>query len=218
MNIQNVRKLTLLAAVMIGAAACAKDPGAGKAAAEVKPAEAEKKPAEPAAGEKTEKLAVNGQNGTVAFVGAKVTAQHPGTFSDFDGTITLVNEDPAKSSVDLTVKMDSLKSDENLDKLVGHLKSPDFFDTAKFPTATFTSTEIKKEAAGYTVTGNLQLRDVKKSVTFPAAIDLAADSVTVKAEFSINRKDFGIVYAGMADDLIKDNVLIKLDLKAKRGS
>ena len=56
-----------------------------------------------------------------------------------------------------------------------------------------------------------------KQVTFPATIKVA-EGVHVQAEFAINRKDFGINYAGMADDLIKDDVLIKLELDAKKGS
>jgi polyisoprenoid-binding protein YceI len=101
---------------------------------------------------------------------------------------------------------------------VGHLKSPDFFDVAQFPTATFTSTAIKAGAEGgatHTVTGTLDLHGVKKSITFPATIAVGADTVSVKSEFAINRKDFNIVYPGKPDDLIKDEVLLKLDIAAK---
>jgi polyisoprenoid-binding protein YceI len=66
------------------------------------------------------------------------------------------------------------------------------------------------------VTGNLDLHGVKKSITFPATIKVEGDTVEVSAEFAINRKDFGIVYAGMPDDLIKDDVLMKVKLKAKK--
>src|SRR5262249_18012830 len=96
----------------------------------------------------------------------------------------------------------------------------DFFDVAKFPSARFVSTAIKPgsdvASMNYTVTGNLEIRGITKSVTFPASISVAADAVTVKTEFDINRKDFGIVYPGMKDDLIKDNVLIRVDLRAPR--
>jgi polyisoprenoid-binding protein YceI len=67
------------------------------------------------------------------------------------------------------------------------------------------------------VTGNLELHGVTKSITFPATIKMSADAVDVDAEFAINRKDFGIVYAGKPDDLIKDDVLIKLEIRAKKG-
>jgi len=57
---------------------------------------------------------------------------------------------------------------------------------------------------------------VKKSISFPATIQVSPDSVSANAEFSINRKDFGINYPGKADDLIRDGVVIKLTIKAPR--
>ena len=54
------------------------------------------------------------------------------------------------------------------------------------------------------------------SITFPAVIKVSPAEVAVNAEFAINRKDFGIVYAGKADDLIRDDVVIRLDLKSPR--
>ena len=66
------------------------------------------------------------------------------------------------------------------------------------------------------MTGVLDLHGVQKSITFPAKIDVSDSEVGVKAEFSINRKDFKIAYAGAPDDLIRDDVLIKLDVKAPR--
>jgi polyisoprenoid-binding protein YceI len=68
----------------------------------------------------------------------------------------------------------------------------------------------------HTITGNFDLHGVKKSISFPATIQVAADSVSANAEFSINRKDFGINYPGKADDLIRDGVVIKLTLKVPR--
>src|SRR5262245_22526712 len=92
----SVLKISVLGAALTLAAACTKDPGAGKSAAEVKKAEPDK-PAAAAAGEKQEKLTFEASSASVGFVGAKVTAQHPGSFTDFHGEIDLVNADPAKS-------------------------------------------------------------------------------------------------------------------------
>ena len=103
------------------------------------------------------------------------------------------------------------------DRLTGHLKSPDFFDVQQFPVATFTATTIEQSGAPQKVTGNLDLHGVKKSVSFPANIRVANDAVTVKAEFAINRRDFNINYPGMPNDLIRDNVVLKLDIKATPG-
>ena len=89
----------------------------------------------------------------------------------------------------------------------------------KFPKATFTSTEIKAggdKGATHTVTGELDLHGVKKTISFPATLAVTADGATGTAEFSINRKDFGLVYPGKPDDLIRDDVGIKLSLKATR--
>ncbi len=86
-------------------------------------------------------------------------------------------------------------------------------------TATFTSTVITKAVAPatHTVEGTLDLHGTTKSISFPATVALDASSAKGKAEFTINRKDFGIVYPGMPDDLIKDEVLLKIDLAFKRS-
>ncbi len=154
---------------------------------------------------------------TIDFVGSKVTGSEYGSFKKFTGTIDLVEDKAEKSRVTVIIDLSSV--DAKIGKLTEHLKSPDFFDVAKFPQATFTSTAIKAggdKGATHTVTGTLDLHGVKKTVTFPATITVAADAVTVASEFAINRKDFGIVYAGKADDLIRDEVVLKLSVKAPR--
>jgi polyisoprenoid-binding protein YceI len=95
--------------------------------------------------------------------------------------------------------------------------SADLLDSQKFPTASFASTKIEKAAADYTVTGNLTLHGVTKSISFPASITAGSTDASVRAEFGINRKDFGIVYPGMPDDLIQDQVLLQIDLKAQKS-
>jgi len=105
------------------------------------------------------------------------------------------------------------------EQLTGHLKTADFFDVAKYPKATFISTKIEPGTANgatHMVTGNFDLHGVKKSISFPATIQVAPDSVSINAEFSVNRKDFGINYPGKADDLIRDAVVIKLSSKVPR--
>ena len=171
-----------------------------------------------AAPEKTETLVINPENSKVEFVGSKVTGKHDGGFKQFAGTIALANGKAENSTVSIDLDMNSVFTDA--DGLTKHLMTGDFFDVAKYPKASFKATKIvpdaEKGAGHYMVTGDLTLRGVTKSVTFPATITVAGDSVAVNAEFSINRKDFNILYAGKADDLIRDDVVIKLDLKAPR--
>jgi hypothetical protein len=59
---------------------------------------------------------------------------------------------------------------------------------------------------------------VTRAITFPARVSVGPRAVSTTAEFSINRREFGIVYPGMPDDLIQDAVTIRLNLTAPRGS
>ena len=205
-----MRKFLLLITVSAALTGCS-NPAANKPAATVGNAAQESNTPKPAS---TETLAITPENSKVEFVASKVTRSHYGSFKQFSGTVGLA-ENIANSSVKIDIETASVEVDDP--GLTTHLKTPDFFDVAKFPKANFTSTKI--DAAGgdnYTVTGNFDLHGVKKSISFPATIKVAADNVAVDAEFAINRKDFGIVYAGKADDLIRDQVVIKLNLRVPR--
>jgi polyisoprenoid-binding protein YceI len=164
-----------------------------------------------------QKYVINPQNSKVEFVGSKVTGSHDGSFQKFSGEIDYAGT-PEKSRVQITMDASSIVANDP--KLTEHLKTPDFFDVAKFPDVEFVSTEIKaggEGGASHTVTGNLTMHGVRKSVTFPATIAVTADTASVDAHFSINRKDFGINYAGAADNLIRDNVAIKLTVRATKA-
>ncbi len=172
----------------------------------------------PATANKGEDLPVTPQTSKVLFTGSKVTGKHEGGFNEFSGSIALVNANPVESSVKVDIATASVFSDA--DGLTKHLQTGDFFEVEKFPKASFASTKIVADSSkgpnGYTVTGDLEFRGIRKSVTFPATITVLPAEVTVESEFSVNRKDFGILYPGKADDLIRDDVVIKLDLKASR--
>ena len=153
----------------------------------------------------------------VAFVGSKVTGSHDGSFGTFSGSVALVDNDPERSQVSVEIDTTSVTTDQP--KLTGHLKSPDFFDTATYPKAKFVSTSVKKggdKGASHTVTGNLELHGVTKQISFPATISVGEGKVDVDADFAINRKDFGINYRGKADDLIRDEVVMKLSIRAQK--
>jgi polyisoprenoid-binding protein YceI len=213
-------KLSLLVGccvLALAGVACNNDPAKGKTHAAV--AEATATSPQP------QQAPANGASYTfsqagssVDFVGAKVTKKHEGKIGTFSGVVQLVDNDPVKSSVQVELDLGSLSADDP--KLTQHLKSPDFFDVAKFPKASFKSTTIKpggENGATHTVTGNLDLHGVTKQISFPAKIKVNPENVKVEAEFAINRKDFAIIYPGMANDLIKDDVLILLKLDAKKG-
>jgi polyisoprenoid-binding protein YceI len=164
-----------------------------------------------------QKYLITTQNSKIEFVGSKVTGKHNGSFGDFSGQIDYTGN-PETSRVNITIKTDSITTDTP--DLTKHLKTADFFDVAKFPEATFVSTAIKpggENGATHTVTGNLTLHGVTKAVTFPATINVTPEAATVESSFSINRKDFGINYAGAADNLIRDNVVLTLHIRATKA-
>lgn len=209
------KTLTLIGAstFLLTLAACDDNPAKGK-----KEATASEAVAASPAPASAAKYTFSNADSKIDFVGAKVTRTHDGSFQSFSGVVGLVDHNPEKSSVSTEIEVGSLKTDDP--DLTAHLKTADLLDVARYPKATFTSTSIKAagdKGATHTVTGNFQLHGVTKSISFPATVRTGEDAVDVDAEFAINRKDFGVVYPGMPDDLIKDNVLLKLRIHAKKA-
>ena len=167
----------------------------------------------------SEKLTLTAEGSKLEFIGAHIgsgiTGGEGGVFKKFSGTITLVNAKPENSQVTVEIEMNSVTTRSG--GLAQHLKTADFFDVAKYPKATFISTEIKpggEKGATHLVTGNLELHGAKKAITFPATINVTSDAVTVQSEFTINRKDFGITYDSKT---IRDEVVLKLAVRASRA-
>lgn len=162
-------------------------------------------------------LAIAPEGSKIEFIGSKVTGQHHGGFKSFSGAAGLTPDQGSLAKLAVDVDMNSTWSDD--EKLTGHLKAPDFFDVAKFPKATFVTTEIKpggEKGATHTVTGNLTLHGVTKSISFPATVAVKDGGFELNSEFALNRKDFGIVYPGKTDDLIRDEVVLKIAVKAPK--
>lgn len=206
--------IVLALGLALSVTACS-NPADGKPQAKVEEAAPEKKAdAAPAAAAKAgSAYAVNAEASKLGFVGSKVTGSHEGGFKTFTAQLSAADGKVEGGSVSVEIDIDSMFSDS--EQLTGHLKSADFFDAEKHPKATFKSTEIKaggSEGYSHTVVGNLGMHGVTKKITFPANIAMKDGKVDVDSEFSINRKDFEMAYAGKADDLIRDEVVIKLDL------
>jgi polyisoprenoid-binding protein YceI len=225
---RSVRPLVLglgLGAAALSLAAC-EDPAANKPKATV----TDSKPAATAAATSaatgatpagataaTTSLSISPETSKIGWTGSKVTGKHEGSFAKFTGKVDFSPGKVETSKISLEIDMDSVTTDQ--DKLVGHLKSPDFFDVAKFPKATFVSKEIKAggtAGATHTISGDLTLHGVTKTISFPANVTIAGDTFKATSEFSINRKDFGLNYPGKADDLIRDDVVLKLSIDAKK--
>jgi len=212
MNITRLRRVITVLSVLLLYSACT-DPAADKPKAVTNEAAPTASVAR-----QGEKYAITPDTSKIEFVGSKVTGSHHGSFAKFSGAIDFLGQ-PEQSKVTVSIDMDSASTDT--EGVTKHLKTADFFDVAKYPQATFESTAIKPggdKGATHTVTGNLQLHGVTKSITFPATIVVAPEAISVDSTFAINRKDFGINYAGAADNLIRDDVVLTLHVRGLKKS
>jgi polyisoprenoid-binding protein YceI len=214
------RRHALLAAALLAALCgtaslgCQENPSTPATTSTAAPTSAA--PSSPAAGPR-ESLPLNADASRVGFTGRKITGSHDGGFARFSGTLELVEGRPEGGTVSVDVDVSSLAIEP--ERLRGHLLSADFFDVTRFPRATFVSTAVTAGAAApatHTVTGNLTLHGVTRSVSFPATFRVSATEVEATADFSIDRREFGVVYPGMPDDLIQDAVSLRLSLRAPR--
>jgi polyisoprenoid-binding protein YceI len=129
-----------------------------------------------------------------------------GQFEKVKGSLELDDKDVTKSTVEVTIDVGSVNTHEP--KRDGHLKSADFFDTAKFPTATFKSTKVQKAGKNkLKVTGELSLHGVTKPVVLevegPTDAYKTPFGTTVRgvhATAKLDRKDFGIAYNTVLDN------------------
>jgi polyisoprenoid-binding protein YceI len=129
-----------------------------------------------------------------------------GQFEKVKGTLELDDKDVTKSKVEVTVDLDSVNTHEP--KRDGHLKSADFFNTAKFPTATFKSTKVQRVGKNkLKVTGNLTLHGITK----PVVLEVDGPSPSYRTPFgttvrgihatgTLNRKDFEITWNKALDN------------------
>jgi polyisoprenoid-binding protein YceI len=146
-----------------------------------------------------------------------------GAFQAVKGTITFDPANLAASSIHTEIDVNTVNTlDAKRDE---HLKSPDFFDAAKYPTITFVSKKVEKKGDDeYKVTGELTLHGVTKEIVLsveevsPEATDPYGNvRIAAAVKTKINRKDFGFTFSGTLDTggvLIGDEVKIEMDIQA----
>ena len=169
---------------------------------------------------------------TVSWTGFKPTGQHDGTFKVNEGALVINGANLTGGS--FTIDLNSLNNAdmaadaENKAKLEGHLKSADFFDVAKYPTAKFEITSVEpyvattdsnKAGATHLIKGNLTLKDSTKNISFPAKVSVDNTTASAVADFNIDRTLWGMNYKGPEnpqDWIISKEVNIKLALTATK--
>ena len=166
----------------------------------------------------TTKWDLDPENSSVEFTCKHVLSNVRGMFKKPSGTVTLDEATPTNSKVNATIDASSITT--GVEERDNHLKSPDFFDVAKYPAITFASTSVTKSSAtSYSVTGNLTMHGVTKPVTLAVTASAPfkhAGGIRrgIEATTSVNRKDFGLVwdYPGEGPGIVVgDNIKITID-------
>jgi polyisoprenoid-binding protein YceI len=140
-----------------------------------------------------------------------------GRFNELSGTFTLDKDDPSRSSFALSIKVESV--DTNNKKRDDHLRSPDFFNVKQFPTLSFESTAVKAVEGGYEVTGDLTMHGAKKSITFRlrggkvVEFPKGMPRTGFWSELVLKRSDFGMTGA---QGLLGDDVHIAIGIEGVR--
>lgn len=186
---------------------------------------------------------LNVSESKIEWIGTKVSGYHTGTIPLKNGEIFVDNAEVTggkfvMDAANLIVSGPKSVDEKSNQKLLGHLKSSDFFDVEKYPEATFELTAVKPysgaaisdttdprqdEISEYKVTnpthhisGNLTIKGVTKNIEFPARITVSGNSAEAIAKFNIDRKEWDIVYPGQPDDLIRDAIHLGILIKAAK--
>lgn len=163
------------------------------------------------------------ESSTINWTGTKVTGTHTGTI-DFKTAAWKFDAEGALVSANFIVDMTSIKctdlDEKNGKKLIGHLSSPDFFNTVAFPTAQFKTTAIKSLGKGdYEITGDMSIKDITMPLTFNANISTDGHVKNGTATIAIDRTKYDIKYGsgsffdGLGDKMISDEFVLEVDIK-----
>lgn len=154
-----------------------------------------------------------------------VISEVEGSFSGFEGTLDAPGADFNNSSINFSVNVGSINT--NSEQRDGHLKSPDFFDVAKYPTMNFKSTSFKKTTGNnYKLDGNLTIKGVTKKVTFDVTYGGTVKDPygNIKAGFkvkgSIKRMDYGLTWSALTEAggmVVGDEVSIMFNIEVAKA-
>lgn len=148
---------------------------------------------------------VNNEKVSVSFKGFGPGKEHVGSFSEINSNLSFGSADNLTGTV--IVEMDSLSTDN--ENVTTHLKTADFFDVSKYPTATFSLESLEGiDAQGANAVGTFTIHGVTKKVSFPVSFNSTTRIYTSK--FNIDMKDFGIKQT-FANEVIEVSVLVPLN-------
>jgi polyisoprenoid-binding protein YceI len=166
---------------------------------------------------------VDASKSTFKWTGKKVTGSHWGYIKFTEGTVSI--EKGALVGGSFTVDMNTMDCQDTKgeygDKLVGHLKSDDFFGAAKFPTSTLTiKSATAKGGNMYDVKADLTIKGTTSEIMFPATVAVTGGALTATASFAVDRTKYGIKYGSgsffenLGDKAISNEFQVEINLAA----
>jgi len=171
------------------------------------------------------KYVVNASQSNLIWKAEKVTGKHDGAVKISNGEVSINAGKLVSGSfvIDMTSMVVSDIKDANMNgKLLGHLKSDDFFSVEKYRTSTFVVTAVTpgSQSGSYNVKGNLTIKGITKPIEFPAAIVVDGNTMKATATITVDRTKYDIRYGsksffeGIGDKAIYDNFTMELQLVA----
>jgi polyisoprenoid-binding protein YceI len=169
-------------------------------------------------------LKVNTTESNIAWVGYKVTGQHAGNVKIKSGNLQMDHGKLAGGSFEIDMASISCTDlqGEMAGKLVGHLSSPDFFGTEKYPTAKFNITRVipVDSKGNYKIIGDLTIKETTKSVKFNANVTSNGGKTMATGKIVVDRSEFDVRYGsgsffdGLGDKTIYDDFDLNVSLVA----
>ena len=166
-----------------------------------------------------ETYAIDPVHSSVGFSVRHFFTKVPGSFTQFSGTITVDRDNLENSSVAVSIDVGSVNTAN--EKRDNHLKSPDFFDAAKFGTITFKSTSWKKTGdSSFDVTGDLTIHGITKSVVLKVNSlgfgpgMMGAQLSGWDASVTLNRNDYGVTGPAMLGTALGSDVAVSITVEA----
>lgn len=168
---------------------------------------------------------VDASSSTVHWIGKKVTGEHHGTIDVKEGSLQVV--DNAIKGGTVVIDMNSITDKDLTDegynqKLVGHLKSDDFFAVEKYPTAKLVLTDVKKSGDDYNFAGNLTIKGITHPISFTGKADETGDQIKVEGSMIVDRSKYDIkfrsasFFENLGDKLIYDDFTLNFVLLAEK--
>jgi polyisoprenoid-binding protein YceI len=174
--------------------------------------------------EKKSTLNVNVAESKVVWLGKKVTGEHTGTISIASGNLEFSKDQLSGGTFEIdmsSISNTDIENDEYKQKLVGHLKSDDFFGVEKFPKSTLVIKKVKLESGNkYQVKGELTIKGITNAIEFPVEANIDGSKATATATIIVDRAKYEVKYGSgsffddLGDKMIYDDFTLEVTLVA----